>query len=253
MTVAPTELLGARAMLLEHLDMHPGTVPADLDPAEVGIVAGPASMGTDSYHCGEPELPGGAVYSKHESPRDSRPDAYASALDVGEFSRGRATLRDFSLWLVAQCEAGADWTRDIREVIYSPDGKTVKRWDRLRRRSSGDASHLTHTHISWFRDSRGHGALAMVRAYLQHVGILAAPTDKEDEEDMSDLFDLFVNGDVGPGRSATHSGGDERAKFYAYQQKILRAQLDTNAKLDKLITLLASGSVAAIAASPAEN
>lgn len=39
MTTAPPGLLEARALLLAHLDMHPGqTVSADLDPAEVGIV-----------------------------------------------------------------------------------------------------------------------------------------------------------------------------------------------------------------------
>jgi hypothetical protein len=40
-------------------------------------------------------------------------------------------------------------------MIYTPDGKTVARWDRLGKRSTGDSSHLWHTHLSFFRDSEG--------------------------------------------------------------------------------------------------
>lgn len=44
-------------------------------------------------------------------------------------------------------------------MIYTPDGKTVLRWDRERgvksepRPGEADASHITHTHISFYRDS----------------------------------------------------------------------------------------------------
>jgi hypothetical protein len=62
-------------------------------------------------------------------------------------------LRELSVWIVGQCQAGAPDCADLREVIYSPDGKTVKRWDRLGIRSSGSLSHLTHTHFSWFADA----------------------------------------------------------------------------------------------------
>ncbi|MFI5839464.1 hypothetical protein ACIA8K_07090 [Catenuloplanes sp. NPDC051500] len=190
MSAAPQELLEARALLLKHLDMHPGTPPADLDPAEVGIVGGPAHVGTDTYHCGVDTLARGSWYSAGESPRDRKPDVYAAALDVGDFSRGKANLRHFSAWLVAQCAAGASFTRDIREVIYSLDGRTVRRWDRLGLRSNGGLDHTWHTHISFFRDARGRGAVAMVRAYLIHVSILpgtdtTTSTTPQEDDDMS--------------------------------------------------------------------
>lgn len=73
----------------------------------------------------------------------------ASAIDVGQFAR----LRELSVWLVDQCQANAPDTLDIRSIIYSPDGQVVRRWDRLGRSTTGDLSHLTHTHISFFRDA----------------------------------------------------------------------------------------------------
>jgi hypothetical protein len=56
-------------------------------------------------------------------------------------------------WCVAECVAGAPDTGDLREIIYSPDGAAVRRWDRLGMRSTGDSSHLFHTRFSFFRDS----------------------------------------------------------------------------------------------------
>lgn len=155
MSSAPKEGLDARDLLLKHF---PGT--------EVGIVAGDGSRGTDSYHCGSDWLPSGASYSRYESSRDNRPDVYASAMDFGSFNRNGKNLRQFSLWLVEHCKARTPWTLNIREVIYSPDGIRVLRWDRMGIRSSGDDSHLTHTHVSYFRDSHCGGALAMVKAFV---------------------------------------------------------------------------------------
>lgn len=107
---------------------------------------------------------------------------FASALDVGSFSYrdalGRThTLHTFSVWLVKQCAAGTADTRDVREVIYSPDGKVVRRWDRLGRRTSGDSSHLWHTHISFFRDATraGRDLTPVFRRYLVHIGAIKGP------------------------------------------------------------------------------
>jgi hypothetical protein len=44
------------------------------------------------------------------------------------------------LWLVGRCKAGDPDAADIREIIYTPDGKTVQRYDRLGIRSTGDSS-----------------------------------------------------------------------------------------------------------------
>lgn len=174
MTSAPPGLLAARRLLLDHLDMHPGTVDADLDPAEVGIVGNPDHRG--GYHCGRDRVDLDD-YSVRESPRDRAGlSDFASALDVGWFSvrtqRGTRTLRDMSAWLVGLCQMGDPDTQDIREVIYSLDGVTVRRWDRLRLRTSGDTSHRTHTHISEFRDARGRGMVALLTRWLIHIGLI---------------------------------------------------------------------------------
>ena len=69
--------------------------------------------------------------------------------------------------------------RDLREIIYSPDGKVVRRWDRLGKRSSGDDSHLWHTHFSFFRDSTkaDRDQTPLFRRYLTGIGLSRkAPT-----------------------------------------------------------------------------
>ncbi|MET7962018.1 hypothetical protein [Micromonospora zamorensis] len=174
MTRAPANLLAVRTLLLTHLDNSPG--PDDLDPAEVGIVGDPAHRG--GYHCGSDRVVSGD-YSVVESPRDRAGLTLdAAALDVGPFevrSGGRThTLATFSAWCVAQCAANAADTRDIREIIYSLDGSTVKRWDRLGKRSTGDSSHRWHTHFSFFRDAikAGRDQRPLFRRYLSSIGLL---------------------------------------------------------------------------------
>ncbi|WP_430496393.1 hypothetical protein ACQRWP_18415 [Micromonospora trifolii] len=174
MTRAPANLLAVRSLLLTHLDNAPG--PDDLDPGEVGIVGDSAHRG--GYHCGSDRVVSGD-YSVVESPRDRAGLTLdAAALDVGPFdvrSGGRTnTLPSFSVWCVAQCAANATDTRDIREIIYSPDGTTVKRWDRLGKRTSGDSSHRWHTHFSFFRDAikAGRDQRPLFRRYLSSIGLL---------------------------------------------------------------------------------
>lgn len=130
--------------------------------ASLGIVGDSDHRG--GYHCGEDRVDSDD-YSVDESSRDRHGlSDYASALDVGNFSG----LRAFNKWLVEQCKAGTEDTKDIREVIYSLDGKTVKRWDRLGKRSSGDSSHKSHTHISWFRDSVNADKTGLFRRYFEN-------------------------------------------------------------------------------------
>ncbi|WP_435794573.1 hypothetical protein [Micromonospora zamorensis] len=174
MTRAPANLLALRSLLLTHLDNAPG--PDDLDPAEVGIVGDPAHRG--GYHCGSDRVVKND-YSVVESSRDRAGLTLdAAALDVGQFevrSGGRThTLASFSAWCVAQCAANAADTRDIREIIYSLNGSTVKRWDRLGKRSSGDSSHRWHTHFSFFRDAikAGRDQRPLFRRYLSSIGLL---------------------------------------------------------------------------------
>lgn len=181
MTRAPGTILRVRTLLLDHLNVEPSRVRSqDLEPAEVGIVGDSAHRG--GYHCGSDRVVAGD-YSVVESSRDRNGLTLdASALDVGQFQvttrKGTFDLRHFSRWLAGQCAAKAPDCRDIREVIYSPDGKVVRRWDALGRRSSGDSSHLWHTHISFFRDAikAGRDQTPVFRRYLTTIGLL------EDEE-----------------------------------------------------------------------
>ncbi|MER7331653.1 MULTISPECIES: hypothetical protein [unclassified Micromonospora] len=183
MTRAPENLLTVRRLLLDHLNIDETRArTADLEPAEVGIVGDSAHRG--GYHCGSNRVLT-RDYSVVESPRDKAGLTLdASALDVGLFevrSGGRThNLHTFSSWCVAQCVANTPDSRDIREIIYSPDGRTVKRWDRLRKRSSGDSSHLWHTHFSFFRDSikAGRDQTPLFRRYLTTIGLL-------EDDDMS--------------------------------------------------------------------
>lgn len=176
-TFAPDSIKAARLYVLSAFGIK--------DPNAVGIVGDTSHQKNgSSYHLGEPQLRDDS-YSIVESSRDRRglSDA-ASALDVGKFALARGgkthNLRTFSAWLVAQCEAGAPDTLDIREVIYSPDGESVRRWDRLRRRSTGDSSHLEHTHISWFRDSEDRDKTALFRRYISEI----------EEDDMPSLDEI---------------------------------------------------------------
>ncbi|MFG1652703.1 hypothetical protein ACGFIE_22500 [Micromonospora sp. NPDC049275] len=184
MTRAPTNLLAVRSLLLAHLDVDPNTDrPADLEPAEVGIIGDPAHRG--GYHCGSDRVVTND-YSVVESSRDRNGLTLdAAALDVGGFevrSGGRThTLPSFSIWCVGQCAADATDTRDIREIIYSPDGTTVKRWDRLGKRTSGDSSHRWHTHVSFFRDAikAGRDQRPLFRRYLTSIGLIEGDDDMD--------------------------------------------------------------------------
>ncbi|MDM4719881.1 hypothetical protein QTQ03_09930 [Micromonospora sp. WMMA1363] len=219
MTRAPENLLAVRALLLSHLNVDPNVVrDADLEPAEVGIVGDANHLG--GYHAGSDRIVN-EDYSVVESPRDSSGLTLdAAALDVGLFRvrSGAAThtLYTFSTWCVQQCAANAPDTRDIREIIYSPDGRNVRRWDRLRRRSTGDLSHLWHTHVSFFRDSikAGRDQTPLFRRYLIHIGLLeddmalsAEDLDKVRSATARGIYDaLWVAAQGEPYRDLTYTG-----------------------------------------------
>lgn len=181
MTYAPPNLLEVRTLLLAHLNVDKANYRYDdLESIEVGIVGDSAHRG--GYHCGSDRVVS-RDYSVIESVRDSRGLTLdASALDVGWFEAHvngiTHNLYTFNRWVISQCIANAPDTRDIREVIYTPDGKTVRRYDRLGKRSSGDSSHLYHTHFSFFRDSvkARRDQTPLFKRYLTYIGLL--------EEDM---------------------------------------------------------------------
>jgi len=168
LTFAPADLLEIRSYLRGVSSLSLGSL---------GIVGD--GNHTSGYHEGADNLAGRKDYSVRESPRDAHPTNAASALDI---SLSWPLAHELTLWLVAQCAAGAPDTSDIREIIYTPDRKTVKRWDRLKVRSGGDSSHLQHTHISFFRDSEGRRSTALFRRFLE-------------ERDMTSLDDTTVCSD----------------------------------------------------------
>ncbi|MCI4061668.1 hypothetical protein MRQ36_03380 [Micromonospora sp. R77] len=186
MTRAPANLLAVRSLLLTYLDVDPNTErDQDLEPGEVGIVGDPSHRG--GYHCGSDRVVAND-YSVVESIRDSSGLTLdAAGLDVGMFEIRvdgvTHNLYTFSSWCVAQCVADAADTRDIRSIIYSPDGRTVKRWDRLGRRTTGDDTHLWHTHFSFFRDSikAGRDQTPLFRRYLTSIGLLEEDMPTADE------------------------------------------------------------------------
>lgn len=190
MTFAPENLKAVRSLFLTHLDFHPGSngYPSDLDPIEAGIVGNAEHRG--GYHCGRDRLEPDDDYSVVESNRDRGGLSYAaSAVDWGWWQtvvHGKThNLRTYSLWLVEQCNKGTSDSQHIREVIYSPDGKVVKRWDRLRKRSSGDSSHLYHTHESHFRDTEKHDKLPLYRRYLEEIGLIDVALDQKDIDNVA--------------------------------------------------------------------
>lgn len=123
-----------------------------------------------SYHLGEDQLTADA-YSR-QTLRDRRGlTNAASAIDLGRIDGSLPKLRAFSTWLVAQGRANAPGTQDIREIIFSPDGRVVLRWDRQRGYASmpqageADDTHLMHTHVSYYRDSEARDKIALFTTY----------------------------------------------------------------------------------------
>lgn len=161
MTSAPPDLLQVQAYLHDKTGQP---------WASLGIVHTTPQGG--GYHEGEdlliaagtapgPQYPG-SDYSYTDSPRDLLPTGrlaggnYASAFDFGgDFPQ----FLQFNAWMRARMLANDPRTRDVREMIYTLDGRTVRRIDRTGvQGDSGDSSHLSHTHFSFFRDSVGRRA-----------------------------------------------------------------------------------------------
>lgn len=194
MTYADPALIAARNYLISM--GWPG--------ASVGIVGDPDHKATGGYHCGNDWLDDiGRLYtdySKRESPRDRPGSNAATALDIGGVSD--ATLWSISSWLVAQCQAGAPDTYDIREIIYwHAPTNTIRRWDRLGIHSGGGWSHRTHTHLSYHRDSEGRTKTGLFYRYYNPPVIPAG-----DEEDENMQFYAPSPDGTGP-RWAVMTGG----------------------------------------------
>ena len=242
MTHAPSTILAVRRLIQTHVPQ--------LSNVELGIVGSVshANSGT-SYHLGRGAVRADA-YSVDESPRDRNGlSEAASGLDIGYFKiivKGKAhTLRDLNGWMVSQCRANAPDTRDIREIIYSLDGSTVKRWDKLGIRSSGDDSHRTHTHVSWFRDSESRDKTSLFRRWFQHIGAIAAPTPEVPDMTKAEMLAL-LNSAEGQAAIARAAGVGVHGQRLGKSQTTIGQALQATSVLARIEALLAE-----VAARPA--
>lgn len=144
-----------------------------------------------SYHLGKSQLTADA-YSRITARDRAGLTEAASAIDLGRLrtadeirrgvpARNYGRLRAFSRWLVVQCQASAPGTQDIREVIYTPNGKVVWRWDRERgvlsvpHAGEADRSHITHTHVSFYRDSEKRSKVGIFMPFFTTAAPTPAP------------------------------------------------------------------------------
>jgi hypothetical protein len=170
MSYAPKTLSDLRLYLLPKTGLR---------PASLGIVGDSAHQRRASYHNGQDAITRygrtAATDYSIRTHRDREPYLTngASAMDIGNFTKGTKSLRNLSKSLVAQARTNAPGTRDIREIIFSPDGRRVLRWDRERgytsfpKEGEADDSHLWHTHVSWYRDSEQRSKLAPFKRYFE--------------------------------------------------------------------------------------
>jgi hypothetical protein len=191
----------------------------------LGIVGDTAHLATGGYHVGRDDLAAygrlGYDYSVVESPRDANPTDAASAVDFA----GTSWWRPLTLWLVDAARAGAPGTECVREIIYTPDGQTVRRWDALGIRDTGDDSHLWHTHISFFRDSEGTVQRVAFQALLARF-FTGLPANTPTEIDVNDLVALRL--EIPPTNvTGSFPITPKVGTHYAYDNVFLSIQNDT--------------------------
>jgi hypothetical protein len=142
-----------------------------------------------SYHLGRSDLTWDA-YSRITARDKAGLTEAASAVDLGRVNGSLRELRAFSQSFYRMCQTNFPGTRDVREVIWSPDGIDVLRWDRERgyaspaRIGEADNSHLTHTHISFYRDSEYRPKVFLFQAVFSNT-IELPDTSTEEEKDMT--------------------------------------------------------------------
>ncbi len=179
----------------------------------LGIVGDTAhnAKGT-SYHLGKDKLIAGAYSARTARDKAGLSDA-ASAIDLGRLKGSLGNLWGFSAWFAGRCRAGAAGYDDVREVIFwDPKTTTVVGWSDLDPKrlipGYGDASHKTHTHISYYRDSERRDKVAAVRPYFEaptggiDMGILWNPTQWADPG-----LDLYLDAACTVKVTSTTKGG----------------------------------------------
>lgn len=140
---------------------------------------------TQGYHLGRdriygPDGEGDADYSIQSARDRAGLSDAASALDLGKLDDSFGALRRFTVWLGGQVLAETSDARDVRDVVGSPDGAIVKCWiagaagggTPVVRTNCADDGHLTHTHISYFRDSEKRDKQALFQRYLEGIATM---------------------------------------------------------------------------------
>lgn len=177
---------------------------ASMEGTNLGIVGDSAHAATGtSYHLGKSQLKPGAYSAVLARDVKGLSEA-ASAIDLGQLHGSLRNLQRFSVWFVDAVVNHPTTYRDVREVIYSPDGIKVLRWDNNARRlytggdgtGQGDNTHLWHTHISWFRDSEFRAKTQLFEPYFTGATV---PADKPEAPDMPGIkVQLDVTMDTNP-------------------------------------------------------
>ena len=119
----------------------------------------------------------------------------SAAIDLGKLNGTLVQLRQFSDWLARRCVKSVAGTEDVREVIYSPDGKRVlgfKDGVDFLIPDYGDLSHLTHTHVSFYRDAEARDKRPLFAPYF-------TVPDTDTEEVVLDYTHIDGQADSGPG------------------------------------------------------
>ena len=136
------------------------------------------------YHPGRDQLAPDAYTARTVRDKAGLSEA-ASAIDIGRVGGTIEGLRALTAFLFAQCRAGAPDTADIREVIGSIGGKEVLGWSDLADHTKlipgyGDKTHLTHIHISFYRDSEARDKLGLFRRYFEEGDVRISAIKGED-------------------------------------------------------------------------
>lgn len=189
MSVAPSKLVELQSFLKAQ---------TGLGGVSLGIVGNAAHK--SGYHLGHDRIfektsgQGERDYSVKTARDHSGLSDAASAMDIGSFKG----FRRMSKFIVAEARANAADTRDIREVIYSPDGKTVFRWDRERgfaskpKKGEADDSHLTHTHISWYRDAEKRTKTGVFKRFFEGGPPTPTPKPKTPKKPKGEIVKSFA-------------------------------------------------------------
>lgn len=201
MTTEPKALRDLQALWVAH-----GGVP-------LGIAGDSRHVATGtSYHLGKAELKPGA-YSAVLARDVTGLSEAASAIDLGKLHGSYFYLQAFSRWFVKQVQDHPTFYRDVREVIYSPDGTHVYNWDNHGRALHlagdgtgwGSSAHLEHTHISAYRDSEFRPKTQWFTAYFA-AGSPVPPPVTAPEVDVPGLgFQLKVTLDPNPWNDVGHT------------------------------------------------